>query len=507
LLRPLFPVGEVLDLHAGGASPPDEARHGHVWPVATLVCHLDGQPAIAVELAFWPVDGLPEAPAKESWTRYRDGLDLTPIVSAFALRGKLAGPWSVDFGPHTFLYNASRPFQIILPRPGIAWEGAVRANGSCLVVVGTGLAVDDETGAIAIPLTAATTTAAYAGSRSVPDLPEIPGLYVVPVNSLRPYDPMRPATFILDTNVLIAMQRFCFAPARLGTELETIRHLLVNLAGRDVLPGLALAQLYQPSRSTFDTRPALEAFAAFETLRSLSRGELMNHQRPPATFDSAYERDVAGVGAAPQMLVMYAGVLRLRRLWNPAQTLSARAQSFETFMQWLRDELRLNAALLVQVAFNLWIADDDAQRQASQLLHFRARAVTDATLSQLWGTAYDLFLISGQADTKHIVDVVDVFVLTFDRGLAEMRDFFEHVEIGRVATDAGLDPSYGWNTRMKMNFHPRLERMKPRFAKLAAELQSDTVARLAERDSRPYPRTDLSAIVEREELGVLEAKA
>jgi hypothetical protein len=502
---PLFPVEEVREMAADRAFVPDDPRQGHVWPVAALTA-LDERPMVAVEVAFYPIGGLPESLADESWTKYREELGLTPFAGAASLRAVPDGVWQVDFGPHMHMSNSAHRYEITLPRPGAEWEQAVRAHGSCVVVFATGLGSDDETGTVGIPSTAAAATAAYAGSRSVPALSEIPGLHVVPVNSLRPYDQMRPVTYVLDADVLIALERFCFKPHGLGVREEAIRHLLVNLSGRDVLPGPALAQLNQPTRTTTNRRAALQALAAFETLMSLSRADIMDEEREPAIFDDAFERDLVGVGDLPQMLVMYAGVLRLRQLWHPSQTLAERVEGFEAFIQWLRDGLRLNAGLLVQIAFNLWIADESAKRQASRLLRFHAGAVADETLGQLWGTACDLFLIAGHADAMQVADVPDAVILTFDRGLAGMRDFFEHVdELGEAARAAGLDPSEVGNARVNMDFHPALDYMKPRVRKLAGDLHRDMFARRAERGSTAYLRTDLLMIVEHEErllLGV-----
>jgi hypothetical protein len=103
-------------------------------------------------------------------------------------------------------------------------------------------------------------------------------------------------------------------------------------------------------------------------------------------------------------------------------------------MRWLREDLRLNAAPLVQAAFNLWISDEGAQRQASRLLKFRDKPVSDDTLGELWGTAYDVFLISGQVDATEVPDVTDAVILTFDSGLAGMRDFFEHLGVSGLAS-------------------------------------------------------------------------
>lgn len=501
MLRPLFPVEDVRGGMALDPHQPDEPRHGYMWPITVLFTYFEHQPVAAVELAFHPNGGRPEGLAEESWDRYRSELGLTSFAGASSLLAAPDGDWHVDFGPHMFVTDSSGSTRLILPRPSATWEASVQASGSCVVALGTGLARDDETAAVAIPPTAAALSATHIGSCSVPELSEVQGLQVVPLSSFRPYNPLGPVTFLLDTDVLIDMQKFCFEPSRLRPErAEAIRDILVNLAGREVLPGPALAQLYQPSRTRMDTRAALEAWAAFDHLASLSRAEIMDEHREPATFDAAYERDVASMGATPQMLIMYAGVLRLRQLWHPSQTLEERARRFEAFMEWLRFDLRVNAALLVQVAFNLWMSDDDAKSQASRLLRFRAAG---ATLQQLWGTAYDLFLVEGHAEAAQMAEAVEAVILTFDRGLAGMRDFFEHVELGDLVAIEEMGPGHGANARLRMSFHPGLEHMRPRVAELAAGLHADMLARLAQRDNRAYLRLDLLTIVEEEERRVI----
>jgi hypothetical protein len=493
-LVPLFPVEDVRRATAGRAPLDGATRQGDVSPIAAVYGFVGDQPAIAVELAFYPIGDAPEFLADESWLGYREGFGLTPLGESAREDG-----WRLEFGPHALVSNPVRRLQFVIPRPDAEWEAAAAAYGSCSVVLGSGLCVDHETGAVVMPRRAAALVAAYAGSWPVPELADIPGLHVVSMNSFRPYNPIRPVSLVLDADVVIALQRLCFQPERLGEKAEAVRHLTANLLGRDLLPGPALGQLHQPTRTTLRPRAAQEAHAAIELLMSLGRAEVMDECRPPAVFDPGRKREISGAADLPQMLWLYAAVLRLRQLWDPSQSLPQRAESFEAFMRWLRFDLRLNAALLVQVAFNLWIADDDAQRQASRLLRFRARPVTDATLGKLWGTACDLFLVSGQVDALGVPGVIDTVILTFDAGLAGMRDFFEHVDVAEIASSTGAEMGYAWNSRLKANFHPRLEHKRSQVAKLAADLHRDMFIRLEEKDAAAYDVKRLVALVEREE--------
>jgi len=68
LLEPLFPVKDVREATAGRVPLSDEPRQGHV-PIAAFSGFLDAQPTMAVELAFCPIEGLPEMLTDESWAR------------------------------------------------------------------------------------------------------------------------------------------------------------------------------------------------------------------------------------------------------------------------------------------------------------------------------------------------------------------------------------------------------------------------------------------------------
>jgi hypothetical protein len=469
-----------------------------MWPVAVIFDDFE-IPAIIIEVAFWPPTGIPEPLTEPSWSAFRNHLALPPFSGAASLQREPDPGWLVEFGPQTRISVRSGSFQVVVPRPDEAWERAVEAVGSCIVVIGTGLASDDESGAVAIPPTAAAVTATYHGSFAVPELSDIPGLHVVPLNSLRPYDAMRAHAFVLDTDVLIEIRRVCLEPSRRDARANATRSLLVNLLGRDVLPGPALSQLAQPRRTSWAQGSAVRALAAFEHVMSLTPTQILDVHRSPPSLDPPAAVEIVGVDANPQMAVMYAGVLRIRQLWSPDQTLAQRAESFESFLQWMRGTLGLNAGLLVQVAFNLWMSEGDAHRQASRVLRFRARAVNEGDLGRLWGTAFDLALILGHAVVLDLHDVPDAVILTFDSGLAEMRQFFEHVD----ATEAlGFDDVGGaapWNARLNMQLHPGLKHVQPRIDRLFADLHDDVLSRLSRGEYGSAFAGDLQALVREEE--------
>jgi len=471
-----------------------------VWPIKALFVEVD-RPILVVELAFWPMSGTPELLAPESWAAFRDALSLLPFAGPESFELAPDSDWAVEFGPHTLITNQRRSFQVRVQRPGEGWERTVRSLGSCTVLFGSGLAADKDQGALAVSSSAAAVRPMYAGSLEIPELAEIAGLYVVPVNRLRPYHPLRARSFVLDTDVLIEIERFCTEPSRAGARNEAIRNILVNLAGQDVLPGPALAQLVQPSRTRWEPESAKAALSAFEHLMSLSRAEICEMRTPPAQLQLTDEDKLTGTAENPQLLLMYAGVLRLRSLWHPGQTLAARAESFVSFLLWMRETLELNAGLLMQVAFNLWMAEETAHRQASRLLHFRQAQVTESDLPRLWGVAFDLSLILGHAMMLDIAAVPDAAILTFDRGLAEMRGFFQHVNTAEVL---GIEESdrVPWNAMVWMQFHPGLDHMRPLVEELTAQLHEDALRRISRSEPGIWHRS-LPPLIEDEERRLL----
>jgi hypothetical protein len=505
-LTPLFPVDALAEQpHIAGPDALKE-RHGQVSPVAAVFWDLD-LPTIIIELAFWPYGGAPQPLSEENWDHVADRLGLEPISGTSSLLSAPKEDWRVELGPHTLISSTAAPFQTTLPRASADWELALARSRSCRIVLGAGLRVDEEHGALSTPATAASVTARYGGAIDVPELTQIHGLCVVPLSSARPYDPFRPTTFLLDTDVLIEVRNFSCRPGRTGPRATAVRDVMINLLGRDVLPGPALAQLSSPTRERRDELPAKHALAAFEHAMSLARAEVMDERRPAYPQDvQASELEVVSLPSFPLMSLAYAGVLKLRALWRPDHTLEERGENFLAYLEWMRSELQLNAAVLAQVAFSLWMSDNEAQRDAGKLLKFKAGQLTRATLGRLWGTAHDIALVAGQSEVTDVAGVNEVVILTFDQGLAALRECFEHLDTRGFGADLRAEtPPSVFNARVLMEYHPRLSHLKPRVAKLIAELHADTLMRRIEGDSLVFSEFEqrVLELIEREERQLL----
>jgi hypothetical protein len=172
----------------------------------------------------------------------------------------------------------------------------------------------------------------------------------------------------------------------------------------------------------------------------------------------------------------------------------------------MRSELQLNAAVLAQVAFNLWMSNNEAQSQAAKLLKFRRGPVTDLTLGRLWNTAHDLSLVSGQSEVRHVPGVHNSVILTFDEGLAGLRGFFEHIDLPTPqGREQAARPS-SLNARVRMDFHPGLEHMRPRVVKLTAALHADALARIASAGGFVGHDERILALIEGEEQDLLSTE-
>lgn len=477
---PLFPSEIVDALRARGPqSARDGDRPGVMGPINGVYGWLDVDPTVFVEIAFFPQGDLPEMLLPENWERLRTGARWPLLEKLAAEDVQPDAGYVLEFGPTLVLRNREIPFETVLPAPPKEWADSVHERGTALVVIGSGLAVashgDD---ALVAPVEAAGLKAQDGGSYPAPHLTEIPGLHVIPL-TVREYRESRPYSFILDTDVLIGIEHFVLDP-RSSPESQRIRQLLVNLAYRDVLPGPALSQLYQHGRAGFNTARAERAGAAVREIMGWDRARIVAHNAPPVNAPEATGTIYKPTSVDPRMMMLYAGIVRLRREWSPGATLGARADAFERFLEWVRDGLRISAPFLVQVALNLLVADEHTHRQASRLLRFRKAPIGAKTLDELWATAFDMYLISSHATLISEPTAGEPVLLTFDQGLAGLYDLTRYVGVVPAGGDGNGDGEHWFMVATKLNLHPRLAYLKPRVADWYEQARRDMMDRHAQ---------------------------
>lgn len=493
---PLFPVDMMSILAAARPSPdPAVSRPGIAWPVAVDFRFVGNRPVVFVEYGFIPKGDVPEPLSREIW---EDGVRRfkLPRLSSSGQPDPTSADYRIEFGPFTAVRDGES-FGLFLPAPEPAWTAAVQHRGSCLVVLGIGMGylADDRLG---VPEGTVAFAARFGGSHPAPHLDDIPGLHVLPLTTAS-YHPLAPNSFVVDADVLIGVERFCLTPNRQRGRTELIRTLMLNLAYRDILPGLALAQIYQPARRTTNYGAATRAAKAIHEVMRWDRERITSHCSPCTTFHSGFLEDFAGTAAVPAMLALYAGVLRLRGLWSPGASLVERTSAFETYVGWIRSVLRVASPALIQISANLFISQDPAHRQASRLLHFRAGPVTTSTLDRLWGTAFDLFLLTVYASAVLEDTVMEPVLLTFDRGLADMFDYLRHAGIGSMLPDGGPESPQGFLMATRLELHPSLAHLGPRIDQWRREIESDARDRIRAGRALHLRAEEFAALADSEE--------
>lgn len=498
---PLFPAALIAEFEEKRSGPAaDVERRGITWPVAVVFATLEGYPTAFVELGFMPKGESPEPMSPKNWVGVRKGLRLPSLGDQGGQ--PFHGGHEIEFGPFTLL-RGPHGLRFFLPTPAAEWMEAAKKIGSCLVALGPGLEVLEN--GMAIPEGAVLLVAKCRGSFLAPTLEAIPGLHALPLTRDH-FDPLVPNSFLLDTDVLIGIERFCLAPQQNPGRTDTIRQVLLNLSYRDVLPGMALTQIYEQGRRTTNRAAALRAAKAAHEVMAWDREQVAKHSVPCESFREGFLEDFRGVAATPTMLALYAGVLRLRRLWHPGASLTARELAFGTYVAWLRTELRLAAPALFQIAANLLISGEAAHRQAAQLLHYRNAPATKATLDELWGTAFDLFILTAYANAVLEEDILEPVLLTFDAGMAAMFNFFRHVGVGPILADVGEDGPQAFLVATRVEFHPQLSHLREDVNHWLLGLQADAQERARRGELLDLRAEEFSRLADTEEWLLLVGK-
>jgi hypothetical protein len=275
----------------------------------------------------------------------------------------------------------------------------------------------------------------------------------------------------------------------------------LNLAYRDNLPGAALGQIYQQGRKRTDLAAAERAAKAIHEAMGWDRERIALHESPCTTFRPGWLQEFTGMASDPVNLMLYLGLLRLRRMWSPAMSLQDKAAAFEAYVGWLRDEIQVAAPALFQIAANLLISTDETHRNASRLVHFKNAPMTQTTLDEIWGGAFDISLVTGHAGLILDSHTVEPVLLTFDKGLASLYELMRYVGFGPLPEAAGADAGYAFYVASSTDLHPRLGHLRERIEEWKHQLQEGMIARSAAgRQFRTRTEEITSAVEHEEEL-------
>lgn len=465
---------------------------GHVLPSA-LTSTWDGSvPLLLVDLAFESAQGL-EPVSVENWQAYCASVGLNVGRPDVATPHDPLTDWQIELGPYVAVRRVLEPqvgYFGLVSDP--SWERAVERQGGCVVEVRGGV----EPVLPSSPSLFAGGFVSHAGTYRASLLGDLRRYHAVLLDPDGKVAFPTRYTFILDTDVVIDIERGYFSPTRLGGSADELRQLLLNLAYHDVLPGMALQQLTRPGRRSENAPASNRASRALAATLGRSRAETEawfsaagGHSVPdPSVLDEGGP----GLIDHPRVqLVKYAGVLKMRLLWDPTHTLPMKVSAFLDFIEWLRADLRLADAYLIQVALNLWVGRDQAARQVARLLRFRTKRVTRQTLDRLWGTATDIFLLASQDSiVATIPDAGEPVIITADAGVRDLRRFIRPLGVREVASELGVR-AIGV-VGLDATLHPSLLSSREVIHRNLSRLQSEAMERVrrspSEADEPPLLR-------------------
>jgi hypothetical protein len=238
---------------------------------------------------------------------------------------------------------------------------------------------------------------------------------------------------LLDTNVLIDMERFFYSS--IPTELRRDLHmLLLALSDKEVLPGLALLESSR-SRLTapVDYTKVARSQYAFRIMSRWSPEELVKmfardkppaelYPSPPALKPGEFHTD----GGLMFDLMQIGGLVALLKV----QTLTPHSRSFagpderiaalRKFAHWATDFLKFVMPHEFQIAHDWFVGPPDRRAYVQRLLRFGHKDTIKAT----WTAVWDLLFLKW-VDSVSLMDPSfgNPIVVTKDKGLRTLRQY------------------------------------------------------------------------------------
>lgn len=265
----------------------------------------------------------------------------------------------------------------------------------------------------------------------------------------------REGTVVLETNVVIDLERFYFCPKRMKPDRRSaIANMLIQFQDADMIPGFGMQEAcWNSSAGELDSDRCKKLEHALNHLWSmspddircqLSKKDCLSKNRPSPNKkdmrESSYVSQV--LKANPDLLTSYAAILKIHHLKYQKQHHKKQDRNLiGEYAKFMIEELRSINALEWFLAVDYFLGKSDRSQYVHKLLHLDSMDL----LRTSWKTAWDLFFLRLllHVDTHSYLDCKNqVILVTSDKGVEGMAEYLDLSGIFIARHDPYILPEY-----------------------------------------------------------------
>jgi hypothetical protein len=244
---------------------------------------------------------------------------------------------------------------------------------------------------------------------------------------LKPDTDYKPLTLILETSVVIDIERFFYAPSLMPDgRRRSVRDLLVKYHGIDMIPGFGIAEAsWAWPTTTVQPKQWTSLAHAFDSIWAWSEEEIRAHSMSPKSIQSSgiatSSSDASPFALAGNILLpSYATLLKLQVISKRPREGNA-FRLFRELIEWANEELELVFPYEIQLAADYFLGEPADRDYVQKLMKFGKKDSLSATRSAAWDILFLRWMDFSQSGA-FATPVPAPKLVTADQGLIGLRE-------------------------------------------------------------------------------------
>lgn len=238
-------------------------------------------------------------------------------------------------------------------------------------------------------------------------------------------------SLILDTNVVIAMEKFYYRPHKmLPLHRQAMADFLINIIGADPVPGFGIQEAcWDYSKSRVNSKQMEKLERAINDIYTWDKDIILRHSRSSGIkYDEVITRSAINkteshsqdFDSNPLLLGSYATLLKIYLLNRKKSTVPG-MKLFKELVEFMDKTLGLIHSLELQLAVDYFLASSSKSEYVQKLLKFSSK---DA-LHAIWGASWDIFFLRALQNSFYDKGhgLVNPKLVTADKALAQLADY------------------------------------------------------------------------------------